>query len=68
MTNNNINYATATHAELEAAGLKVTVKKSQAKTRRTRKSVWGERPTINKKGCGISTVGNMNEEDRGNIR
>ena len=67
MTNNNINYATATRAELEAAGFTVDVRRSQATRRRTR-SLFGTRPTINKKGCGISTVGNMNEEDRGNIR
>ena len=45
--NTQINFATATTAELEAAGYKVTTKKSQAKTRRTRKSVWGVRPTMN---------------------
>ena len=43
----NINFATATKAELEAAGYTVTTKKSQMKTRRTRKSVWGVRPSMN---------------------
>ena len=44
----NINFATATKAELEAAGFVVTVKKSQAKSRRTTKSAWGVRPSMNK--------------------
>jgi len=42
-----INFATATPAELAAAGYSLTVKKSQAKTRRTRKSVFGVRPSMN---------------------
>ena len=42
-----INFATATKAELEAAGYTVVTKKSQAKTRRSRKSVWGVRPSMN---------------------
>ena len=46
----NINFATATKAELEAAGYTVTVRKSQMKTRRTKKSVWGAKPSINKGG------------------
>ena len=41
------NFATATPAELAAAGYTLTVKKSQAKTRRTRKSVFGVRPSMN---------------------
>ena len=65
--NNNINFATATRAELEAAGFTVDVRRSQATRRRTR-SLFGTRPTINKKGCAVHTVGNMNENDRGNIR
>ena len=43
-----INFATATPTELAAAGYIVTVKKSQAKTRRTRKSLWGVKPRMNK--------------------
>ena len=43
----NINFAKATKAELEAAGYTVTVRKSQMKTRRTRKSLWGVRPSMN---------------------
>jgi len=43
----NINFATATPAELAAAGYTLTVKKSQAKTRRTRKSAFGVRPPMN---------------------
>lgn len=41
----NINFATATKAELEAAGFTVTVRKSQTKTRRT-KTFRNTRPTI----------------------
>ena len=41
------NFATATPAELAAIGFTLTVKKSQAKTRRTRKSVFGVRPSMN---------------------
>jgi len=41
-----INFATATKAELEAAGFTVTRKPSSI--RRTRKSLWGVKPTINK--------------------
>ena len=43
----NINFSTATKAELEAAGFTVIVKKSQAKSRRTTKSIWGTRPSMN---------------------
>ena len=43
----NINFATATKAELEAAGYTVTVRKSQMKTRRTKKSLFGVRPSMN---------------------
>lgn len=43
----NIDFATATHAELEAAGYTVKVRKSQMLTRRTKKSAWGVRPTMN---------------------
>ena len=42
-----INFATATPAELAAAGYTLTVRKSQAKTRRTRKSAFGVRPSMN---------------------
>lgn len=42
-----INFATATTAELAAAGYAVTVAKSQAKTRRSRKSLFGVRPSMN---------------------
>ena len=42
-----INFATATPAELAAAGYTITVKKSQAVTRRSRKSVWGVKPRMN---------------------
>lgn len=42
----NINFATATKAELEAAGYTVTVKKSQL-TKSGRKSLFGVRPSMN---------------------
>ena len=42
-----INFATATPAELAAAGYTITVKKSQAKSCRTRKSLFGVRPSMN---------------------
>ena len=45
--NNNINLATASAAELAAAGFTLTVKKSQAKSRRSRKSLFGVRPSMN---------------------
>jgi hypothetical protein len=43
----NINLATATAAELATIGYTLEVKKSQAKTRRTRKSAFGVRPSMN---------------------
>ena len=42
----NINFATATKAELEAAGYTVTQKRSQL-TKRNRKSLFGVRPSMN---------------------
>ena len=42
----NINFATATKAELEAAGYTVTTKRSQL-TKRNRKSLFGVRPRMN---------------------
>lgn len=47
MNNTNINFATATAAELAEAGYTLIVKKSQAKTRRSRKSAFGVRPSMN---------------------
>jgi len=44
-----INFAQATKAELEAAGYTVTQKRSQL-TKRTRKSLWGVKPSMNKGG------------------
>lgn len=65
----NINFATATHAELEAAGFTVKVKKSQMQTRRTKKSAWGARPSINKANHGSAkTLGNADQDSNGNIR
>ena len=47
MNNTNIDLATATAAELATIGFTLEVKKSQAKTRRTRKSLFGVRPSMN---------------------
>ena len=47
MIETNINFATATHEELMAAGFIVKVRPSQMKTRRSTKSVWGVRPSVN---------------------
>ena len=48
--NNTINFATATATQLAEAGFTLTVKKSQAKTRKSRKSLFGVRPSINRSG------------------
>ena len=58
--NNEINFATATHEELMAAGFIVKVRPSQMKTRRSTKSVWGVKPTINK-AHGVYTIANAPE-------
>ena len=55
-----MNFATATKAELEAAGFTLIIKKSQMKTRRTRRSTWGVKPTINK-AHGVYTISNAPE-------
>ena len=47
MIETTLNFATATKAELEAAGYTLTFGKSQMKTGRNRKSVWGVRPSVN---------------------
>ena len=47
MINSTLDLANATHAELAAAGFALTVQKSQAKSRRTRKSLFGVRPSMN---------------------
>ncbi len=65
----NINFATATKAELEAAGYTVTVRKSQLKTRRTKKSAWGARPSINRSNHGSAkTLKNADQNSTGTIR
>ena len=65
----NINFATATKAELEAAGYSVTVRKSQMKTRRTKKSAWGARPSINRANHGSAkTLANADQNGTGTIR
>ena len=69
MTNynaNNIDFANATRAELEAAGFSIDVRRSQA-TRRQTRSVWGAKPSANKKGCGKASVGSMTQDGRGTI-
>lgn len=47
--NTEIDFATATHAELEAAGFTVKVGRSQ-RTKKARKSLFGVRPSMNKGG------------------
>ena len=64
----NINFATATRAELEAAGYTVTVRRSQAKTRRSKKSAWGARPSINRANHGSAkTIANADQDSNGRI-
>ena len=45
--NNTIDFATATATQLAEAGYTLKVAKSQAKTRRSRKSLFGVRPSMN---------------------
>ncbi len=59
----NIDFANASRSELEAAGYTIDVRRSQA-TRRQTKSVWGPRPTANKKGCHKSPLGSMRHKGR----
>lgn len=61
-----INFATATPAQIEAAGL--TFKKMPNTTRRARKSLWGVKQTANKKGCRKAPLAQMNEDFTGTIR
>ena len=62
-----INFATASHAELEAAGFTVDVRRSQAT--RKRKSLFGVRPSMNKdKVVTKRTLANANEEVRSTMR
>ena len=61
----NINFATATPAEMAAAGF--TFKK-MASTVRTRKSLWGVKATANKKGCNKAPLSQMKEDGTGTIR
>jgi len=61
----NINFATATPAQMAAAGF--TFKK-MASTVRTRKSLFGVKATANKKGCNKAPLAQMNEDFTGNIR
>ena len=62
-----INFATASYAELEAAGFTVDVRRSQAT--RKRKSLFGVRPSMNKdKVVTKRTLANANEEVRSTMR
>lgn len=62
-----INFATASYAELEAAGFTVDVRRSQAT--RKRKSLFGVRPTMNKdKVVTKRTLANANEKVRSTVR
>lgn len=62
-----INFATASYAELEAAGFTVDVRRSQAT--RKRKSLFGVRPSINKdKVVTKRILANANEKVRSTVR
>ena len=61
----NINFATASYADLEAAGFTVDVRRSQAT--RKHKSVFGVRPTANKASCKPHRIADANESGRGTI-
>ena len=64
----NINLATASAAELAAAGFTLTVKKSQAKSRRSRKSLWGVKPRMNAaQHAAPVKIADANESGRGTI-
>ncbi len=62
----NINFATATPAQLAAAGF--TVRQMPNTTRRVRKSLWGVKQTASKKGCRKAPLAQMNEDSTGTIR
>ena len=65
--NQMIDYSTASHAELEAAGLTVNVCRSQAT--RKRKSLFGVRPSMNKsKVVTKSTPANAKEAGKGKMQ
>ena len=65
----NIDFANSSHSELIAAGFTIITKKSQAVTRRTKKSVWGARPSINRANHGSAkTLSNADQNSTGNIR
>ena len=68
--NTQINFATATKAELEAAGYKVTVRKSQLKTRRTKKSIWGVKPSMNNanRGCTPASHATISPKNAGSLQ
>ena len=63
---NNINFATATPAQLAALGF--TVRQMPNTTRRARKSLWGVKQTSSKKNCRKAPLAQMNEDFTGNIR
>ena len=62
----NINFATATPAQLAAAGY--TVRQMPTTARRKRRSVLGVKPTANKKGCRKAALAQAGEDFTGNIR
>ena len=62
----NINFATATPAQLAAAGY--NFRKMPTTARRTRKSLYGVKPTANKKGCKKYTADTAPEASTGTIR
>jgi hypothetical protein len=61
-----INFATATAAQLEAAGFAFKAMPTTAKY--ARKSLWGVKKTANKKGIKKAPLAQMNEDSTGLIR
>ena len=61
-----INYATASAAQIEAAGFTFTAMPTTAK--RARKSLWGVKRTHNKKGIKKATLSQANETSTGTIQ
>ena len=61
-----INFAKATPAQLAEAGF--TFKKMPSNIKRGRKSLFGVKPTANKKGIEKSTIANAKEEGNGTVR
>jgi len=63
----NINFSTATAAEMEAAGYTFTYLGSQINNRR-RNSVWGVRPSMNRAHPTRKSLAKANERGTGKLR